>query len=234
MSWDSKTDYCGLAVANKLVIKGSNMNRSGQYLRKAGRSGAICATKPFGVTDAPSCEYTIKKAHSFADGDIKLGQVTTVDGKRYALESFTYSTGADEEPTFSGVAKEIEATTDGTDRMFDVPAFDISPEEEAEIQMSAATVSGSGCEVTKSVLTGASSVKPHTVNGVPVASDVTMGYLEVALTILQSSSTDPTVTPGTGWDLSAPLTCNDPDADYPEWTCTLSKPLSYHVAQANS
>jgi hypothetical protein len=230
MSWESKTDYCGLAVANKVVIKSSTMNRSGQYLEKTGASGAIVATKPYGTLDAPSCEYAIKAANSFAAGAIKLGAVTTVDNKRYALQSVHYECGAAQEPVFSGTAQEIEATTDGTQRTFDVPAFDISPDEIAAIIMSAATLGGAGCELTKATMDASATVNNHTVNGVPVASGVSQGKVTVALEILQTSTTAPTVTAASGWDVSSPLSCNDPDSDLPTWTVTLSKPLAYTVA----
>ena len=41
MSWDTKTDYCGLAVDGKLQIKSATMNRSGQYLEKLGKNAAV-------------------------------------------------------------------------------------------------------------------------------------------------------------------------------------------------
>ena len=230
MSWDSKTDYCGLAVADKLIIKSSNENRSGQYLERAGQSGAIVATKPYGVLAAPSCDYTVQAANTFST--IKLGAVTTVDSKRYALQSVHYENGADQEPVFSATAQEIEASSDGTTRTFDALSFATSPDEAAAMLCSAATVGGTGCELIKCVLDQSCQVKNHTVNGDPVASDVTMGKATVQLTILQTSTTEPSVTAGTGWDISSPLTCEDPDADLPVWTCTLSKPLAYTSSQS--
>lgn len=230
MSWDSKKDFCGLAVANKLDIKSSSKNLSGQYLEKPGQSGAICATKPFGESAAPSCEYVIKGEHSFSAGAIKLGAVTTLDGKRYALASVTYENGADMEPTFSASSQEIEETSDGTTRTFDVPAFDISPDEAAAMVMSAGTVGGADCELTKVRMTASANVKPHTKNGKAVASDVTMGHVTVEIEILQTGNTEPTLTAGTGWDISSPLTPEDPDADLPLWKATLSKPLAYTTA----
>lgn len=227
MSWDNKTDYCGLAVAGKLAIKGSTMNRSGQYLEKAGKSGAICATKAFGTLDAPNCEYTVEQPYTFAAGAIKLGAVTTVDGKRYSLASIHYECGADQEPVFSATSQEIEPTSDTTQRTFDVPSFSISPDEAAEILMSAFTLAGTGCELTKCTLDASANVKPHTINGNPVASDVTMGHVTVQIEVLQHGETAPTLTPASGWDVSSPLTSTDPDSDFPTWTATLSNPLAY-------
>ena len=228
MSWEAKTDYCGLAVANKVIIKSSSMNRSGQYLEKAGASGAICATKPFGTLDAPSCEYAIASAHTFSG--IKLGAVTTVDGKRYALQSVHYENGAAQEPVLSATSQQIETSSDGTTRTFDVPSFDVSPDEVAEMVMSAGTIGGTGCELTKVTMDASANVNNHTVNGDPVASDTVMGHVTVEVEILQTGSTAPTLTTGPGWDISSPLTCDDPDADLPVWKATLSKPLAYTAA----
>lgn len=230
MSWESKTDYCGLVVASKIDIKSSTMNRSGQYLEKTGQSGAICATKAFGILDAPSCDYVIKSAHTFADGAIKLGAVTTVASKRYALASVHYENGAGAEPVFSATAQEIEESTDGTTRTFDVPGFSVSPDEAAAMVMSAGTLGGAGCELTKVTLDASANVNNHTKNGTPVASDVTNGKVTVQVEILQTSTTTPTFTPGSGWELSSPLSSTDPDADFPTWTATVSKPLAYTVA----
>lgn len=237
MSWNSKTDYCGLAVEGKIIIKSATQNKSGQYLEKPGTSSAICATKPFGAADAPSCDYAIKGAKSFGAGEIKLGAVTSITvgnvTKRYALASVRYENGADVEPTFTGTAQEIEATSDGTQRMFDVPAFDVSPDEAAEIIMSAATVGGTGCELTHCTMEASANIKIHTVNGVIVSSDVTVGHVVVSLEILQSGDEEPTVAPSSGWDISSPLTCTDPDADFPTWSCELSKPLAYTVVSGS-
>lgn len=228
MSWDSKTDYCGLAVANKVVIKSSSMNRTGQYLEKVGKSGAICATKAFGTIDAPSCDFAIKTENTYST--LKLGAVTTVDNKRYALQSVHYENGAAQEPVLSATAQQIEDLSDGTTRTFDIPSFTVSPDEAAEMVMSAATVGGTGCELTKVTMDASANVNNHPVNGVPVASDVTQGHVTVAVEILQTSTTEPTLTAGTGWDISSPLTCDDPDADLPVWKATLSKPLAYTSA----
>lgn len=230
MSWETKTDYAGLAVANTVIIKSSNENRSGQYLERAGQSGAIVATKAFGVLAAPSCDYAIQAAKTYSEGDIKLGAVTTINGKRYALQSVHYENGADQEPVFSATAQEIEASSDGTTRTFDMVGFSISPDEAAAIIASAFSLSGTGCELIKCVIDGSCSIKNHTVNGDPVASDATMGKAVVTGTILQTSTTAPTVAAGTGWEVSSPLTCEDPDADLPVWTFAVEIPLEYTSA----
>lgn len=62
-------------------------------------------------------------------------------------------------------------------------------------------------------------------NGEPVASDVTEGMITASVTITQTGSTEPTVAAGSDWQITAPLACTNPDANYPTWACTLTKYL---------
>lgn len=228
MSWDSKTDYCGLAVANKVICKSADPHTTGQYLEKPGRHGNIAATKPFGVVSAPTNEYTIKTAHTYKG--LKLGQVKTVDGHAYALESIHYEKTAGSEPVLNATTKEVESdATTQTSNTFALPDIDVSPDEIAELLCDCAEISDTGCELTKAIADFTCTVKPHNVNGIPQASDVVNGKIVVQLTIGQYSTTAPTVTAKSGWDISSPLTAPDPDSDMPEWTCTLTKPLAKTV-----
>ena len=47
MSWETKEDYCGLEIEDKLLVKSANTNTTGQYLEKHGRLGSYAATKAF-------------------------------------------------------------------------------------------------------------------------------------------------------------------------------------------
>lgn len=223
MSWDSKIDYCGLADTGKLQIKASTMNRSGQYLEKLGADGAIAATKSFGVQDSPSCEYTVLS--SFTLTGKKLGAVTEVDGKCYALQSIHYETASGAEPKFSANSVQVEdgATAGGK---FDVPGLELSPDEVAAILLSAFTLTGTGCELTKCAADVSCTVGTHKVNGVTVASGSHSAHVQISVTIGQYGDVEPTLTAAEGWDVSSPLTCSDPDSDFPEWTATLSKPIA--------
>lgn len=61
---------------------------------------------------------------------------------------------------------------------------------------------------------------------------MTDGKLEVQVTIIQTGNTSPTVTAGTNWTITAPLNCSNPDADYPSYSCTLSRYLEHDTANA--
>ena len=228
MSWESKQDYAGLATAGSVTLKAVTVNATGLYLEKPGHNGDIVATRAFGVVSAPSCEYAIAASHTYSG--LKLGAIATVSSKKFALESIHYETGADAEPTLTAVAREVEAgATSEKGNSFAVPSFTVSPNEIAADPLSAFTLTGELCELTKCTVDIACSVKVHTVNGEAVASDVTMGRIQVALTIGQYGTAEPTVAAADGWDISAPLSCTDPDADLPSWTVTLSKPLTKTV-----
>ena len=227
MSWESKTDYCGLSDGTILQIKSSNENRSSQYLEKLGQNGAIAATKLYGTNNAsPSCEYTIKKAGNVT---MQIGKITTVDGKRYALQQVVYTTGAGQEPTLTATSVQVESTTDGEDRMFEVVGLHVDPEETAQVLLNAAAVTGTGNEITGVTTTISGTVSPHTVNGDPVSSGVHSGKIEAELTVGQYGDAAPTFAAGTGFEKSQTETVNDPDSDLPEWTAKFTKPLAIYV-----
>ena len=223
MSWDKKEDYCGLANGASVKINDSDEGATGSYLEKVGEHGDIVATKAYGTKNAsPKCVYTIADDGTLA---IKLGTVTTIDGKQYMLESVSISTGGASEPTLEAAAKRVEdgATTGCT---FDCPSLTISPDEHAQILFNAFSLSGDGCELTQCSAEVSCTVGLSKINGDPVASDPHTAHVQLSVTILQTGETKPDVTPADGWDLSAPLSCSDPDSDLPTWTCGVSKPIA--------
>ena len=229
MSWDAKKDYCGLADGTSIKIKGSDEGRSGSYLEKTGEHGDIIATKAYGTANAsPSCDYTIAKEKSLA---VTLGGVATVEGKKYALQSVSISTGSATEPTMSATAVQVEDDAT-TDNCFKCPSFTLSPDEVAQFLFNGFTLSGDGCELTACNAEVSCTIGLSTINGDPVASDPHTGHIVLSVTIIQTGDKEPTVTPADGWDLSAPLTCSDPDSDLPTWTCSVAKPLVKTLASA--
>lgn len=230
MSWGSKTDYCGLA-GTAVVCKGATENRSGSYLEKTGQDGSIVATKLYGTANAsPSNEYAIKGDATLS---VVLGSVATVDGKKYMLQSVSVSTGSATEPTLSATAVQVE---DGaaTGSRYAAPSLSLSPDDVAQVLFGGFTLSGTGCELTQCNAEISCTVGLTTVNGDPVASDPHTAKIVLSLTILQTGEAEPSVSPATGWELSAPLTSSDPDADLPTWTCSVSKALAKTPASANS
>lgn len=228
MSWESKQDYCGLASAS-IVCKGANENRSGSYLEKTGEHGDIIATKAYGTANAsPSNEYAIKADATLS---VVLGAVTEVDGKKYMLQSVSVGTGSATEPTLSATAVQVENGA-ATDNKFAAPALTLSPDDIAQFLFSGFTLSGDGCELTQCNAEISCTVGLTTVNGDPVASDPHTGHIQMSISVIQTGTAAPTVTPAKGWDLSAPLSCDDPDADLPTWTCSVSMPLAKTLASS--
>ena len=239
MSWETKPDYCGMTGNGiPLECKDASLNKSGQYLEKHGRLGGYAATKPFGVRAAPSNAYTIKGALTISGK--ALGTVNSVGGLSYALESISWSTGADAEPTLSATAKQVK-TGAATRNTFAVPAFTISPNHVAQIPsfvwssgasavaafaMPTNNGANADCELLECSGEISCSVKTNDFNGDPKTHDVTNGHIVINITIAQYGSTVPTVNAGSGWDVSSPLTSDEPDSDMPTWKMTLSRPLA--------
>ena len=255
MSWESKPDYCGLAIDtagnngqgadHSLPVKSATEGRQSQYLEKHGHLGDYKATKVFGNRASPSNSYTV--AGEVTITGKALGTVNTVDAKKYALESVKWSTGADSEPTFEASAQQV-ADDGATRNTFVIPEFKISPDHVAQIpafkwasdgdfvpafslpegtQQAAKNV---GVELTQVSGEISCSVKTNDKNGDPKAHDVTNGHIVLQLTLGQYGTGKPELTPAAGWDLSAPLTCEDPDSDMPTWTATLTHPLEKTMA----
>jgi len=213
MSWETKTDYCGVAVANKLTVKTAAPNKTAQYLEKHGRTGG------------------------------KLGNVVTADQKKFALESVKWSTGADQEPTVDASSKQV-SDTQSLGNYFEIPEFTISPDHVAQIpsfkfpvpqgqtaaSVPAFSLSGENCELTACSGEVSCSVKTNDKNGLPKTLDVTNGHIVVEITIGQYGETAPTITEASGWDVSSPLTCDEPDSDMPTWKATLTHPLTKTMA----
>ena len=255
MSWETKQDYCGLAIdveggngttANhSLPVKSATEGRTAQYLEKHGRLGDYKATKVFGNRASPSNSYTV--AGEVTITGKALGTVNAVDTKKYALESVKWSTGADSEPTFDATAKQV-ADDGATRNTFAIPDFKILPDHIAQIpafkwdssgdyvpafslpEGTAQAAKNVGVEVTKCDGEISCSVKTNDKNGDAKAHDVTNGHIVVQVTLGQYGEMKPELTAGSGWDISSPLSCEDPDSDMPTWTATLTHPLTKTMA----
>ena len=240
MSWETKQDYSGLAIEDKLLVKSATEGRTAQYLEKHGKNGDYKATKVFGNRASPSNTYTVVDDVTITGK--KLGQVQTVESVTYQLVSLKWTTGADAEPTVEGSAEQIE--TGGSLRnYFKIPDFKISSDHVAQIPEfkwtddgdfvpafslpAGTTQTPTNVAVELTAVSGeiSCSGKTNDKNGDPKSHDVTNGHIVIQLTLGQYGEQVPTITPGEGWDMSAPKTVDDQDSDMPTWTCTISHPL---------
>jgi hypothetical protein len=235
MSFLVKKDFCGFSKkSDKILVRDHQLNGSVEKYQPQGQDGSFDqGTEVFGEDTAPSNSYGIKAPGvEFNDGDIKLGEVTVIDEKSYALESFEIETAAGSAVKMTAKSKEIESDTDATVQCkYPIPAFKISTKQRAQILFAAFTLSGKGCSLTNCKVVGGGSINVDKIAGAKISSDINSGILTVTGTILRSANVEgneaPSVTPADGWVLTQPPepTENNPETEYPTYEFELQKPL---------
>ena len=226
MAFISKPDYFGLAtsISGSLTLKASSLNKTASVAEAKDDKGDVVAEEVFGEVSAPSVTYELKADLDL--DDITLGAITTVDGTPYVLSSVSFNTAPATVPEIQCSGEQVETgATTANSTTIELPEVTLAKWHDAQILGSAFTLGGTGCYLNGCNYTVRCDVTKATVNGVIVAHDVQNGRIEVAVTIVQSSSTAPTVTAAAGWVVTAPLTTDNPDEDYPSWTCTVTKYL---------
>lgn len=236
MAFIAKPDYFGLATSQSgsLSLKSSSLNKSASVAEATDEKGDVVAEEVFGEQASPSVTYELKA--DLALSGIKLGAVTTVDSKPYVLLSIGFNTAPAGVPEVqcSGEMVETGATT-ANSTTISLPSLTLQKWHDAQILGLAFTLSGTGCYLNGCNYSAKCDVTKATVDGTIVAHDVQNGRIEVQATIVQTGSTAPTVTAGQDWVVTSPLTTDNPDEDYPTWTCTLTKYLtSAHPSGGNS
>lgn len=225
MAFATKLDWFGLASDSLKVTKCSD-GKSAQTVEAQGADGSVVACEVFGETLAPSCDYTVAGAVTWAAGAHALGKLTaTADGGKVALTNITINTSAGAAPTITASGESVaDEAAQGCE--YDIPALSLPVTHHAQILWDAFTLTGDGCHLTAANYTAECSISKATVNGECVAHDVTAGKLTCAITLVQVGSTAPTITPGDGWKMTAPLAYDNPDANYKTWSATLTKYLA--------
>lgn len=225
MSFPTKTDPYGLADGTNLVAVGVNENASASNLEITGQNGALVLSEKFGDTTAPSVECKVANTVEWAADAKALGTVTTWNSKKVALESITINTSGGAEATVTISGKEVQSGA-ATGCTFKIPALTLRAVHHAQILFSAFTFEGTGVHLTAANYTISGTINLTTKDGAVIAFDIVNGKIEAALTFRKLGSADPTVTPGEGWAVQAPLTESSPDSDYPTLTMTLRKILT--------
>lgn len=226
MAFIAKKDYCGLGIDGKLVCASANMGASSSDVTAPDDEGSIVASTQVSGGATPNCSYDIKADVPFTGANqIKLGKVTTVDSKKYALASVSITLAAGAAPTVAATSTDVEdtATTDGT---YDVPAFTLPLKHKAAFLFSEATLTGDGCKLVNVAYNmAATPTVDRDELGAPNSSSVSAGAITAAVTINQTGTATPTLTAATGWTCSV-LTQDNPKGGYPTWTATLTKYLT--------
>ena len=238
MAFNTVLDYFALADGVKLACKGSTENAAATVVEAPlNDKGEVPASEVLETVRSPSCEYEMLAAWArgaeTTPDPVQLGGVSTADSKTFILTGLNINTQAGSPPAISASGTQVKTGAAEGD-VFNIPAFSVLFKHAAQILWSAFTLSGSGCHLTTANYAASVTLSRGTVNGGTVSHDVVSGRIVANLTITQTGDTEPTVTPGTGWIVTAPLTKTKGDAQYPSWTCALTKFLTKTIAQAQS
>lgn len=222
----AKKDYFGLADTTNLVCKSSDEGKSNELAEATGQDGSIVAHNVYGDKIAPSNEYVMKAVTlTKSDGDIALGQISTVDDKSVCLNQLTIGTSAGSAPTINASGEQVEDSSTGN-CTYSIPAFSVSKKHHAQILFNAFTFGGTGVHLKDASYTIGCSITKGEKEGVCLTHDISEGKIECAVGFIQTGSEEPTLSAGTGWDVTAAPTCSNPDADWPSWSATLTKYLA--------
>jgi hypothetical protein len=196
----------------------------------------VVAFEVFGETMSPSNTYVLGKdltLSSLPKCGAPIAGTGDYSAKKFTLGSITISTSAGAPPSIQASGEEIPAATTHSDCTYTFPSTTLKLCHHAQILWDAFTLGGTGCYLQQANYTAGGTISRATKDGETVSFDVVDGKLEVQITIQQTGATAPSLTAGTNWTITAPLTCSNPDADYPSWTATLSRYLE-HDAPAQS
>lgn len=220
----AKTDYFGIADS-AVVVTDDDQGVSATTLESKGQDGAYVACEVFGTKLAPSCDYKMKGRWVIASGsEKKLGKVTEVDDKSFALIELSISTSNSSIPEISAKGNQVEdGATDGC--LFTIPAFTLEKKSHAQILWTAFTLTGTGCHLQSANYTASATLVPSEKDGSVLAFDVAEGKIEAEVEILQVGETEPTLTAGAGWTITDPLSCANADSANPTWKAKLVKHL---------
>ena len=239
MALGTPTDYYSLADGTKLAVKEDNQNASATNVEApANDVGDIPANEVLATLLKPECGYEMldswaRGAETPTTNPVKLGKVSEVNDHSFVLTELSISTRAGNAPVIKAKGEQAEdGATDGD--YYAIPAFVIPLLHRALCLWSAFTVGGTGCYFTGADYTASVKFSPGTLNGGVVSHDVSEGAIVCKLSICQTGTAEPTVTPGSNWQIVEPLTKVKSDAQYPTWTCGLKMYLSKTRADAAS
>lgn len=223
MAFIANTDFFGLGDSTTLIVSDSADGRTAQNVTALKEDGSVGANTVFGDQFSPSNTYKIAGS---VTKSIVLGGVTTADtSRKIMLGNVSIGTSAGGEPTFTASGEEVEANAQANSCTYTVSLAGLNQKRHAQTLFGAFAYTGTGCFLTEASYTVQATIGKATVDGDPVASDVTEGMIEASVTITQTGSTEPTLSAGTDWQITSPLACTNPDANYPTWTATLTKYL---------
>lgn len=227
MSFQNKTDYFSLDDGSTIIIVSSDENKSATVIQARDEKGDVVAQEIVGQMIAPSCSYVIKANAS--TGAFKIGEPIGTDTK-YTITGITITTGAGSPPSLQVSGEQIP-TSSHTDCYYDVPSTTIKVCHHAQNLFGAltGTTYGTGCYLTQATYNVSGTLTKATKDGETIAYDISEGKIEATFTFVSTTGSAPTLSKGSDWEYTSPLTRSEADADYTQYTCTLTKNLSHHT-----
>jgi hypothetical protein len=218
----AKLDFAALAsVENGLVVKDASPNASNQLVKGPNQKGDTIAFNVYGSRAAPSVNYELSK--DLTDFPVVLGTVNTVDSAPYLVKQIDFKTSGATPVTMSAMTEKLQASATATSTI-DFGTISLLKLHKAQIIADSVTLGGTGAHLQSNDISFKCNPTFATVEGAIKSHDISGGECTQSLTILQTGSAKPTVTAGSGWDITDELKeVSNPDSNYPTWTCTLSK-----------
>lgn len=219
MAFIAKTDYFGIAGSGISCVSNAD-GKTASVAEGHDAEGSIVAWTVYGETAAPTNTYVIGGS-SNVSLSVVLGSIGTDDS---CLNNFQVDTSVGAPPSVTASGEKVESGA-SANCTYTIPSATVSPLHHAQILFGMFSVSGEGCHLQSASYTASATITKATKDGTCVAHDVTDAKIEAQVTVLQTGSATPSVTAGTGCVVTSPLACTNPDADYPTWSCTVTKYL---------
>jgi len=236
MAFIEKDDYFGLGTtySSALEIKSSAENKSASVYEAKDEKGDVISREVYGEQSSPANSFEVKGDCTIA---LVLGTINAFSTHKYCFGSMSFKTSLGNPATVDVSGEQVEAgATTANSSTIDFGYLKISRFHDAQIPELGATAGGSFVKAfeLESGASGnyylndtqidlAADISKATVNGTCVNHDIQNGRCTITGTIVQVGSTAPTITPGSGWTITGPLTKDSQDENQPTWKFTLTK-----------
>ena len=244
MEFLEKDDYYGIAEKfPALVLKGSRENKSASVYEAKNERGDVVQRVVYGEQRAPSCSFEVKDDLVLP---LKIGTVNALDSHKFCFGSIGIRTTLGAAPTVEVTGRQVAdgATTEKSttvdfgyvkiSRFHDaqIPSFGAAASGPFTPAFTLGTGAGTDFFLNDSSIDCAADISDASVTGRCLNHDVQNGRCSVQGTIVQIGDTVPTIVPGEGWEITAPLTKSSEDESQPTWTFTIVKSFaSVHPAE---
>lgn len=235
MAWNDKKDYFGLADGTKIVITSSDENKSATLVQAKDEKGDVVAQEIVGETSAPSCSYVLKASTTISG--IEIGKAQADGSDSYTITQLTINTAAGSPPSIQVTGQKVPDQSH-TDCYYKGPDGTIKMCHHAQMLfgLDKTVTVPDGCYLTQANYTVGGSLTTATKDGEVISYDISEGKVTASLTFVSVNGTaKPTITSGTAptdWAETSPLTKSEPDADYPTYTCEITKALVHATVTA--